>query len=463
MNRSGAARACRTRAMRSLQGRYLFAGSRSQTAAVRLQRRVRRISRQRRRRCGATSTWSGCSTRTWPAPTCSAAFRRQVARQRRSESASHRRHAAQHDQRRQRHRPQRGDFGFDQHRAHRPRRASSILSGAVTLGDVARLIEDGAPAGTDVTVDVTGTGCVLQHAASGTISGRRSGAKAERRASWEFLPIPTAAAEQHDRRASDLNPAVLKTTRLSDLLGTKAQGGSNRRREQRHRAHGGREWRRIQRCRRRVCRRRRGRQRSRRATTAARTRSPFRFKTATRRRAKWPRRSTPKARSRPTVDYHDATSSAQAGPARSTLAALHARLTSRPAAAARCSIPPRACILTNGGQSVTLDISGAETVEDLLNLINGAELGLAGRNQRDRQRHQRALAAERRRFHDRRKRRHDGHAAWAFARTPARRSWPTSIAASACRRRPTLETLDTTKLDQLANCRPRWNDASRRI
>ena len=34
-------------------------------------------------------------------------------------------------------------------------------------------------------------------------------------------------------------------------------------------------------------------------------------------------------------------------------------------------------ILTNGGKTVTLDTSSAETVEDLLNLINGSGLGLA--------------------------------------------------------------------------------------
>src|SRR5262249_46832924 len=33
-------------------------------------------------------------------------------------------------------------------------------------------------------------------------------------------------------------------------------------------------------------------------------------------------------------------------------------------------------IITNGGKSVTLDTSGADTVEDLLNLINGAGLGV---------------------------------------------------------------------------------------
>ena len=33
-------------------------------------------------------------------------------------------------------------------------------------------------------------------------------------------------------------------------------------------------------------------------------------------------------------------------------------------------------IISNGGQSVTLDTSGAKTVEDLLNLINGAGVGV---------------------------------------------------------------------------------------
>ena len=77
-----------------------------------------------------------------------------------------------------------------------------------------------------------------------------------------------------------------------------------------------------------------------------------------------------------TVDYHDATSSIQAGTGRSTVtapAAVHQRHIRRRRRCARYDI---GFILTNGGQSVTLDISGAETVEDLLNLINGAEIGL---------------------------------------------------------------------------------------
>ena len=90
-------------------------------------------------------------------------------------------------------------------------------------------------------------------------------------------------------------------------------------------------------------------------------------------------------------------------------------------------------ILTNGGDPVTLDISTAETVEDLFNLITGADVGLSADDQRRRQRHQRPLRAQRCRFHDRRKRRHDRHAAWHPHLHRHRRSWPTSIAASACR------------------------------
>ena len=73
-------------------------------------------------------------------------------------------------------------------------------------------------------------------------------------------------------------------------------------------------------------------------------------------------------------------------------------------------------ILTNGGKSVTLDISQAKTVEDLTNLINGIGSQFPGSNQRHERWHRRPFAAERCRFHDRRKRRHDGDAARAFAR-----------------------------------------------
>ncbi|HEY3395923.1 MAG TPA: flagellin [Lacipirellulaceae bacterium] len=132
------------------------------------------------------------------------------------------------------------------------------LDGAVTVGDVIRLIEAGAPSGTVVDVNIVGNGLEIS-TTSGTIAVREV---AEGRTARELgiftnpsLP-PTSTVN-----GADLDPVLLKTTRLDELLGGAL----------------------------------------------------------------------------------DTTSG---------------------------------IIVTNGGNSVTLDISAAETVDDLLNLLNGAGLGL---------------------------------------------------------------------------------------
>ena len=91
-------------------------------------------------------------------------------------------------------------------------------------------------------------------------------------------------------------------------------------------------------------------------------------------------------------------------------------------------------IITNGGKTVTLDTSTATTVEELLNLINGAGLGLAaeinatrtGINVRSRLSGADLTIGE-----------NGGTLATQLGiRTyTASRSWRTSTAASACRRR----------------------------
>ncbi len=95
------------------------------------------------------------------------------------------------------------------------------LAGAVTIGDVARLIELGAPAGTSITAEITGNGLVLQ-TTSGTIAVDEV---AQGRAAHE-LGIFTALGSPASPTLTggDLNPRLLKTTRLDNLLGTKAQG-----------------------------------------------------------------------------------------------------------------------------------------------------------------------------------------------------------------------------------------------
>lgn len=102
------------------------------------------------------------------------------------------------------------------------------LAGAATIDDVARYLQEGAPPGSEITVEVTGTGLQLS-TASGTegVFVREVG---EGRTARELGIYSTAP--QSTLVGDDITPAVLKTTRLADLLGTKAQatvvsGGNN--------------------------------------------------------------------------------------------------------------------------------------------------------------------------------------------------------------------------------------------
>jgi flagellar hook-associated protein 3 FlgL len=90
------------------------------------------------------------------------------------------------------------------------------LDGAVTIGDVMRLIEEGAPSGTVVDVNIVGNGLEI-NTTSGTIAVREV---AEGRTAHELgvftnpsLP-PTSTVN-----GADLNPVLLKTTRLDEFLG----------------------------------------------------------------------------------------------------------------------------------------------------------------------------------------------------------------------------------------------------
>ena len=96
------------------------------------------------------------------------------------------------------------------------------LSGAVTIGDVARLIETNAPSGTTVMAEVTGTGLTLRTASGSTITVNEV---AEGRTARELGLYSTPGGPvSNTLTGSDLDPVVLKTTPLSNLLGTKAQG-----------------------------------------------------------------------------------------------------------------------------------------------------------------------------------------------------------------------------------------------
>src|SRR5262245_25572578 len=95
------------------------------------------------------------------------------------------------------------------------------LSGAVTVRDVARLIEENGPTLTNLSVEITSTGLNV-HTSAGTI---QIGEVAEGRTAHELGLFSAAGGTPTATITGDpLNPAVLKTTRLADLLGTKAQG-----------------------------------------------------------------------------------------------------------------------------------------------------------------------------------------------------------------------------------------------
>jgi flagellin-like hook-associated protein FlgL len=244
------------------------------------------------------------------------------------------------------------------------------LTSAVTIGDVARLIELNAPTGTSVTVEVTGTGLALS-TPSGTIAVSEV---AQGRAAHE-LGIFTAdsAPPSSTLVGSDLDPAVIKTTPLANLLGTKAQGrlvslGSNNdvvitaaqngtdlngvTVEYVSGAVAGSE----------VVSYNSG-------TKTLTVQIEAGFSTANQVAAA----ITADGRFTAAADYRDATSAQQTGS--NAVAAVNFGIVTS-GGGGEVLDTTSGLILTNGGQSVTLDISGAQTVEDLLNLVSGSELGL---------------------------------------------------------------------------------------
>ncbi len=93
------------------------------------------------------------------------------------------------------------------------------LSAASTVEDVARYLEAGAPAGSGITVEVTSTGLTLSTGSASEQLLTREVAEGRTARDLGILfdtPQPVAAGQ-------DITPALLKTTSLSDLLGTRAQ------------------------------------------------------------------------------------------------------------------------------------------------------------------------------------------------------------------------------------------------
>ncbi len=245
------------------------------------------------------------------------------------------------------------------------------LSTAVTVRDVARLIEDGAPAAANLRVDVTGNGLVLRSDGD-TISVAEvaEGRTARMLGILSDPDVPPTAT------INGLNPnaALLKTSRLSDLLGTKARGviqstGLNNDIVLTATSNGvdfnnltvefvagstaGAEVATYND-----------------STNTLTVQIEQDVSTANQVIAAITAEGTFTAE----ADYHDASSATQAG-TETVAVASFANVTS--GGAGDLLDTASGLILTNGGQSVTLDISAAETVEDLFNLINGAEIGLS--------------------------------------------------------------------------------------
>jgi flagellin-like hook-associated protein FlgL len=245
------------------------------------------------------------------------------------------------------------------------------LRTAVTIGDIARMIEDNAPG--DVTAEVTGTGLVLR-AASGTITVSEAAEGRSARmlgilSDPNVLPTGTI-------NGSDLNPALLKTTRLADMLGTRAQGyvkppGFNN--DIRLTANtndddfnglnvevvGG------------------GAAHTASASYASGTLT-IQIDEATTTANNIVDAINTEGTFTAVADYHDATASHQIGTGKIDLGGAPSISFADVTDYGSGEVLDTAAglVLTNGGETVTLDISAAETVEDLLNLINGADLGL---------------------------------------------------------------------------------------
>jgi flagellar hook-associated protein 3 len=245
------------------------------------------------------------------------------------------------------------------------------LSQAVTMADIARLIEEGAPSGTTVTVEVTGDGLVL-HTDAGTISVAEV-AEGRTARMLGILSDPDVAATD-TITGTDSNVAMLKTTRLADLLGTKAQGlidapGANN--DIRLRAAlngtqfngtvelvGG------------------GTAGSELVTYNAGTNTlTIAMEDGVSTAADVAAAITAEGTFTADIDYHDATSTAQAGTETIELGGAPSLTFTTAGGGGDVLDTTSGLVLTNGGESTTLDISDAETVEELLNLINGAGLG----------------------------------------------------------------------------------------
>lgn len=245
------------------------------------------------------------------------------------------------------------------------------LSGAVTLGDVARLIERGAPAGTSIVAGVSGTGLTLS-TTSGTITISEV---AQGKAARELgILTPTGAGPTSSITGSALNPALLKTTSLDSLLGTRAQARLSSVNANNDIVlvanQNGASFNDVD-----VVFMNDGVAGAETANYSSGTKTltvhvQAGFSTAAQVVAAINTEGTFTA----TADYHDATAIGQAG---SNPVEIKTFTDATSGGSGSALDADGGLVISNGNRSATIDTSAAETVEDLLNLINGAGLGVA--------------------------------------------------------------------------------------
>jgi flagellin-like hook-associated protein FlgL len=247
------------------------------------------------------------------------------------------------------------------------------LSGAVTIGDVIRRIEANPPAGgASIRVDIVDNGLTVNTSA-GTI---RIGEVSAGRAAKELgIFTPSTAVPGVSVVGSDLDPVVRKTTPLSDLFGTKANGrvlATNANNDVFIRsAANGAAWNGVT-----VVYAAGGVAGSETVnydsfTSTLTVQIEDGESTANDVIAAINAEGTFTA----TLDGRDTTSADLAGTGTvnvNNFGVVTSGGSGEPLDTAS------GLILTNGGDSVVLDISGAETVEDFFNLISGVEVGLVG-------------------------------------------------------------------------------------
>lgn len=243
------------------------------------------------------------------------------------------------------------------------------ISHAVTVGDVVREIEENPPAGRHITATVTNNGLTLQLDVPGggnlTVTEVGSG-----RSASELGILEKTGALTNPLVGDNLDPIVLKTTRIEDLLGSKARArissaGNNNDLLIEANANGvaangvtlqfvddvaaGSE-------------------------SATLVGSTLTVHIAAGQSTANAVINAINAQGAFTaaLDPTDSTHPAQAG---SGAVALAATATTAGGSGSTLDLAS-GLIIENGGQSFTLDFSGAETVEDILNVLNGSGAGL---------------------------------------------------------------------------------------